>query len=233
MKNGNFTIEYTSTLTDFFKSIKAQLLEITDWTVKSESEYSISFLVADGYYINISDDTIEADSTTTSNSVTIKLCDSTTNYLLYSYSVLYCSAKKLATDTLSRKIKLSHIKAKSGDWIIFRGYNETPSIMLSSTYQLGFNVKVRLIDSTTDAIGVYYNCKLILELNTYTTYNYSTISSCNVANYLMTQPLYIKDTYISGSITGMLISSPISAMCKYSFNGKSYISGNTSLLLEV
>lgn len=76
-QNGSFSITSNDTLADFFIAIKDELLEVTDWTVKEQSTYSVSFNVDSlGDYLTFSDDNAMTDDTQTSRQLNVYLYSS-------------------------------------------------------------------------------------------------------------------------------------------------------------
>lgn len=226
------TIQSSGTLADFFSALKNTLLEVTDWTLKDSSDYSVSFVVDKaGRYITFADDTVIADSTTTANKVTWRLYDSDSTHLI-SYDLQYVSGGYLATANTLRKIQMTAVSTSNGVYVAFAYCNSAlPDIALNSGSTLGFNISVKMLDGTlVDA--VYYNSKVCTANNEYSIKS-STATSVNTASYLATSPVYVTSGgYVVGSLYGALYANTVTKMQRYSFGGKSYISGSTTLLFE-
>ena len=226
------TIQSSGTLADFFSALKNTLLEVTDWTLKDSSDYSISFIVDKaGRYITFTDDTVIADSTAISFKIAWRLYDSTGTQLA-SNTLQYVSGGYLATASTPRRIQMTAVSTSNGTYITFAGYsNVLPDIVLNNNLGLGFNISVKMLDGTlVDA--VYYNSKICTANNEYTVKS-STATSVNTASYLATSPVYVTSGgYVVGSLYGALYANAVAKMQRYSFNSKSYISGSATLLFE-
>ena len=232
-KSCMLTIQNSGTLADFFNALKNTLLEVTDWTLNDSSDYSISFIVDKaGRYITFADDTVIADSTATSFKIAWRLYDATDTQLASYTTLQYVSGGYLATANVPRNIKLTAVSTSNGTYITFAGYsNALPDIALNNNLGLGFNISVKMLDGTlVDA--VYYNSKFNTTSNEYTVKS-STATSVNTASYLATSPVYVTSGgYVVGSLYGALYANTVTKMQRYSFGGKSYISGSSSLLFE-
>lgn len=231
-KSCMLTIQSSGTLADFFSALKNTLLEVTDWTLKDSGDYSVSF-IADkaGRYITFTDDTVIADSTATSFKVAWRLYNSGGTQLA-NYTLQYVSGGYLATANALRNIKLTTVSTSNGTYITFAGYsNVLPDIALNNNLGLGFNISIKMLGGTlVDA--VYYNSKFNTTSNEYTVKS-STATSVNTASYLATSPVYVTSGgYVVGSLYGALYANTVTKMQRYSFGGKSYISGSTALLFE-
>lgn len=231
-KSCMLTIQSSGTLANFFSALKNTFLEVTDWTLKDSSDYSVSFIVDKvGRYITFKDEKIIADSTTTANKVTWRLYDSDSTHLT-SYDLQYSTGTYLATANTPRKIQMTAVSTSNGVYVAFAYCNSAlPDIALSSGSTLGFNISVKMLDGTlVDA--VYYNSKICTVGNEYTVKS-STATSVNTASYLATSPVYVTSGgYVVGSLYGALYANTVAKMQRYSFGGKSYISGSSSLLFE-
>lgn len=231
-KSCMLTIQSSGTLADFFSALKNTLLEVTDWTLKDSSDYSISFIVDKaGRYITFTDDTVIADSTAISFKIAWRLYDSTGTQLA-SNTLQYVSGGYLATVNTTRRIQMTTVSTSNGTYVIFMGYNNVlPEIVLNNNLGLGFNISIKMLDGTlVDA--VYYNSKFNTTSNEYTVKS-STATSVNTASYLATSPVYVTSGgYVVGSLYGALYANTVTKMQRYSFGGKSYISGSTALLFE-
>ena len=227
------TIQSSGTLADFFSALKNTLLEVTDWTLKDSSDYSVSFVVDKaGRYITFADDTVIADSTAISFKVAWRLYNSGGTQLASYNTLQYVSGGYLATVNTTRRIQMTTVSTSNGTYITFAGYsNVLPDIVLNNNLGLGFNISIKMLDGTlVDA--VYYNSKVCTLNNEYTTKS-STATSVNTASYLATSPVYVTSGgYVIGSLYGALYSNIVTKMQRYSFGGKSYISGSTTLLFE-
>ena len=224
------TIQSSGTLADFFNTLKNTLLEVTDWTLKGSSDYQISFVVdRAGRYITFTDDTVIADSTATSSKVTWKLYDSDDTQLV-SYTFQYLGNPYLATATVSRKIQLTVVSTSNGMYLSFASYNSgPPDITFISTSILGFDISIKMLDRTS-VDTILYNAKFHTASNEYTVKS-STTTAVNTASYLATSPVYVTSGgYVVGSLYGALYANTVAKMQRYSFGGKSYISGSTALL---
>lgn len=232
-KSCMLTIQSSGTLADFFSALKNTLLEVTDWTLKDSSDYSISFVVDKaGRYITFTDDTVIADSTATSFKIAWRLYNSGGTQLASYNTLQYVSGGYLATANTPRKIQMTTVSTSNGTYVIFMGYNNVlPEIVLNNNLGLGFNISIKMLDGTlVDA--VYYNSKFNTTSNEYTVKS-STATSVNTASYLATSPVYVTSGgYVVGSLYGALYANTVAKMQRYSFNSKSYISGSTTLLFE-
>ena len=232
-KSCMLTIQSSGTLADFFSALKNTLLEVTDWTLKDSSDYSVSFVVDKaGRYITFADDTVIADSTAISFKVAWRLYNSGGTQLASYNTLQYVSGGYLATVNTTRRIQMTTVSTSNGTYITFAGYsNVLPDIVLNNNLGLGFNISIKMLDGTlVDA--VYYNSKVCTLNNEYTTKS-STATSVNTASYLATSPVYVTSGgYVIGSLYGALYSNIVTKMQRYSFGGKSYISGSTTLLFE-
>lgn len=232
-KSCMLTIQNSGTLVDFFNTLKNTLLEVTDWTLKDSSDYSISFVVDKaGRYITFADDTVIADSTATSFKIARRLYNSVGTQLASYATLQYVSGGYLATDSTLRKIQMTAVSTANGTYITFVPYNNVlPDTALNSNLTLGFNVSIKMLDGTlVDA--VYYNSKVCTANNEYSIKS-STATSVNTASYLATLPVHvISGGYVVGSLYGALYANTVAKMQRYSFGGKSYISGSNSLLFE-
>lgn len=232
-KSCMLTIQSSGTLADFFNTLKNTLLEVTDWTLKDSSDYSISFVVDKaGRYITFADDTVIADSTATSFKIAWRLYNSADTQLASYNTLQYVSGGYLATASTPRRIQMTAVSTSNGTYITFAGYsNVLPDIVLNNNLGLGFNISVKMLDGTlVDA--VYYNSKFNTTGNEYTVKS-STATSVNTASYLATSPVYVASGgYVVGSLYGALYANTVAKMQRYSFGGKSYISGSTTLLFE-
>lgn len=229
-KSCMLTIQSSGTLADFFNTLKNTLLEVTDWTLKGSSDYQISFVVdRAGRYITFTDDTVIADSTATSSKVTWKLYDSDDTQLV-SYTFQYLGNPYLATATVSRKIQLTVVSTSNGMYLSFASYNSgPPDITFISTSILGFDISIKMLDRTS-VDTILYNAKFHTASNEYTVKS-STTTAVNTASYLATSPVYVTSGgYVVGSLYGALYANTVAKMQRYSFGGKSYISGSTALL---
>lgn len=201
-------------------------------TIQS-SDYSISFIVDKaGRYITFTDDTVIADSTATSFKVAWRLYNSGGTQLASYNTLQYVSGGYLATANVSRNIKLTTVSTSNGTYVTFAGYsNVLPDIVLNNNLGLGFNISIKMLDGTlVDA--VYYNSKICTVDNEYTVKS-STATSVNTASHLATSPVYVTSGgYVVGSLYGALYANTVTKMQRYSFGGKSYISGSTTLLFE-
>ena len=227
------TIQSSGTLADFFSALKNTLLEVTDWTLKDSSDYSVSFVVDKaGRYITFADDTVIADSTAISFKVAWRLYNSGGTQLASYNTLQYVSGGYLATVNTTRRIQMTTVSTSNGTYITFAGYsNVLPDIVLNNNLGLGFNISIKMLDGTlVDA--VYYNSKICTVDNEYTVKS-SIATSVNTASYLATSPVYVTSGgYVIGSLYGALYSNIVTKMQRYSFGGKSYISGSTALLFE-
>ena len=184
-----------------------------------------------GRYITFADETVIADSTATANKVTWRLYDSDSTHLI-SYDLQYASGGYLATASTPRRIQMTAVSTSNGTYITFAGYsNVLPDIVLNNNLGLGFNISIKMLDGTlVDA--VYYNSKICTVDNEYTVKS-STATSVNTASYLATSPVYVTSGgYVVGSLYGALYANTVVKVQRYSFGGKSYISGSTTLLFE-
>ena len=90
-QNGSFSIISNGTLADFFVAIKDKLLEVTDWTVKEQSTYSVSFNVDSlGDYLTFADDNAISDDAQVSRQLNVYLYSSD-DVLKDKYSIIYLS----------------------------------------------------------------------------------------------------------------------------------------------
>lgn len=225
------TIQSSGTLADFFNTLKNTLLEVTDWTLKDSSNYQISFVVDKaGRYITFTDDTVIANSTATSNKVTWKLYDSDDTQLASYNTLQYSSTGYLATVNAVRKIQLTVVSTSNGIYLSFAPYNNVlPDITFTSNTTLGFDISIKMLDGTS-VDTILYNAKFRTGDNEYTVKS-STTTAVNTASYLATSPVYVTSGgYVVGSLYGALYASTVVKMQRYSFGGKSYISGSTTLL---
>lgn len=235
-QNGSFSITSNDTLADFFIAIKDELLEVTDWTVKEQSTYSVSFNVDSlGDYLTFSDDNAITDDTQTSRQLNVYLYSSD-DVLKAKYGLMYSSGSYTPVQNTTRKIAFFHASTKSGTYIYFAGYNSAPASMpFNSTNNPAFGFDVPIIDlNGNKSIGLLYELVYLTPTTNYDVFTNGALSNVNTTNYLAIQRRYLKITGgISGYIDGSYVSSTVSSNLKYSFGGKSYISLTNYLLAEV
>lgn len=235
-QNGVFSASSNLTLTDFFEALKDKILEVTDWTLKSQSLYSISFNVDDdGNYLTLSDDA-SIVGTTGSNTIHITLYNSRDIGLTNLYSKTYSNNSYTASASTARKLVFTHISTKSGTFFSVDNWNVTVSSISVSTTKVpifAFNVPiVDLNGNITNA--VMYEATYHTPTNNYSAYINSALNYINTTNYLATQRRYImENSKIVGYIDGSYVTSTVQPFLKYSFGGKSYIAINNSTIAEV
>lgn len=238
-QNGSFSIISNGTLADFFVAIKDKLLEVTDWTVKEQSTYSVSFNVDSlGDYLTFADDNAISDDAQVSRQLNVYLYSSD-DVLKDKYSIIYLSNNYTPVQNATRKISFFHVSTKSGTYICIVPCNYNPPTSMSfnstSTSSPNFGFDVPIIDlNGNKSLGLLYNLVYHTPTTNYNVFTNVALTGVNTTNYLAIQRRYLTvNNIISGYIDGSYVSSTVSSSLKYSFGGKSYISLTNYLLAEV